>query len=214
MVALPIQRPLPLIHLPRPRPVRSLPPIRPVRPVLVIQFLPYGKAPQRPNFSESKETDTMIPLPYLNISGSHSRSSVCYHLSLCSSLVPPSSFPACYQEAHPKTISPLPASATRANINFSEKNIHGNPAQSIPRPTRKPRPQLPQPPQPQDEITLLLLIPPHLILHPPQKPLLPDNFPLPLLLHILLPNLSRLDISPSPRPVFFLSRINTHRSIL
>ena len=61
---------------------------------------------------------------------------------------------------------------------------------------------------------LLLLMPPDMILHPPQTPLPTDNFPLPLLLHILLPSLSCPDIAPLPRPIFGLSTRNPHRAII
>ena len=147
----------------------------------------------------------MIPLPHLKIPWSPSWSSVRYHLSLCSALVTPSSFSSCSQKVDPKKISPILASSTRGNINFSERNIHGDPNHSIPRPTRQPYPQLPQLPQPPDEIILLLLTPLHLILHPHQTPLSPDNFPLPLLLLLILNYLSWIEISPSPRPIFWPS---------
>ena len=52
-------------------------------------------------------------------------------------------------------------------------------------------PQLPPHP---DYIPHLLMMPPNIFLHPPQPPLLPEIFSLPLLLHILLPSLSQPEI--------------------
>ena len=50
---------------------------------------------------------------------------------------------------------------------------------------------------------LLLLVTPHQIIHPPQTPLKPENLPLTLMLHLLLPSLYRIEISPYPRPIFW-----------
>ena len=66
---------------------------------------------------------------------------------------------------------------------------------------RKTHPQLPQLPQHPDIIPHLLLMPPHLIFHPPQRYLPPEIFSLPLLLHLLLTSLLRIEIAPSPGPI-------------
>ena len=46
-------------------------------------------------------------------------------------------------------------------------------------------------------------LPQLIIFHPPQRPLPPDIFYIPLLLHLLMTYLLRIDISPSPRPIFW-----------
>ena len=57
-------------------------------------------------------------------------------------------------------------------------------------------------------------LPQVLIFHPPQRPLPPDICSLPLLLHLLLPSLLHIEISPSPRPIFGLYNCKSHRAVL
>ena len=57
-------------------------------------------------------------------------------------------------------------------------------------------------------------LPQLLIFHPPHRPLLPDMCSLPLLFHLLITSLLKIEISPSPRPFFGLSNCKSHREIL
>ena len=68
---------------------------------------------------------------------------------------------------------------------------------------RKTHPQLLHLPQNLDFILHLLMIPPHLIFHPPQRPLPPEICSIPLLMNLLLPSLIRIEIAPSQRPIFW-----------
>ena len=205
MVLLLIQHPLPLINPPHPHPIRFVPSDSSGQsgPSLQDNIYHMGKrlkviiSLNKINWYDdpaAKRQDTMKPLliqnvlPYLPFS-------VLFFTLL--------SFPTCSQKVHPKTISTIPASTTRTNINFSKQNMYSNPDQSILIPTWQPHPQLPQLPQTTDNIAFLLLIPPHMIFHPPHTTLPQDNLPLPVLLHLLINCLSRLDISPSLRPIFW-----------
>ena len=46
-------------------------------------------------------------------------------------------------------------------------------------------------------------LPQLLIFHPPHRPLLPDMCSLPLLFHLLITSLLKIEIAPSPRPFFW-----------
>ena len=73
----------------------------------------------------------------------------------------------------------------------SHISSEGNPPK-IPSLIINTHPQLPQLPQNIDFILRLLLIPPHLIFHPPQQPMPPDICSLPLLRNIMLPSLLQI----------------------
>ena len=73
---------------------------------------------------------------------------------------------------------------------------------------------LPQLNQNSGFIPHLFLVPPQLIFHPPKRNLPPEILPFPLILHIMLPSLLRIEISPPLRPIFGLSNWNPRRAIL
>ena len=118
-----------------------------------------------------------------------------------------------YQPAHKNTVSPSEPNTNTDTIQpiQSRWSIQYDPASvlsegnSPTRPSiiRKTHPQLPQLPQHPYIIPYLLLMPPHLIFHPTQQPLPPDIWSLPLMLYLLLPSLLRIDIAPSPTPIFW-----------
>ena len=132
-----------------------------------------------------------------------------------------SNFIPLYQPAHKKSISTSKPKRTNMIQNRlwreHQKSSHNaageyNPPQYIPiypnlleRTTipRKTHPQLPQLPHHPDSFPHLLLILPHLIFDPPQRPLPPGICALPIMLNLLLPYLLQLEISPPPRSMFW-----------
>ena len=186
-------------------PIWSVWSVRTIHPV-AIQFLPfYYPAHKKPiSTSKPERTNTIQPL-HLKIQLAKPNPESWYRFSLFPVLV----LPILSYEGNPNKPPIIQSVPPKDNLSVREQY---NTSKSIPRcpnlterPSllRKTHPQLPQLIQHPDIIPHLLLMPLHLILKPPQPPLTPDIFLLTMLLHLMLPSLYWLEISPPPRPIFW-----------
>ena len=140
------------------RPAHSLWPIRPAQPVLASQFLPYGQAPQRPNFSKRFYDPSATPQDRDKYNEDQP--------DLASATISPFA-PNFYRpcpshlvliKGHPRTISPIPST-------FTDDSPSSDSSPTLYSSTSR-------------------------------------QFPFSILLHIMLPYLYWLEMSPFPRTIF------------
>ena len=227
MAVLPIQRPLISTTSSHPRTTWS---INTAQTALAIQFIKfYQPSPQKPIYPSEKLTWwLMIQTPHIKSQWSNYRSRILIPLLFLTRTCPAQTFH--WSERNKLSIT----LAISSRANFSKRTIF--PAQFISRPNITEAPPYqkyliktqshsPHMPHITDKVPLLMLMPPQMIMKPPQlprpsdksslpppiqmilhlsyTPLTPDNLPLPPLLRLILHSFTNIETVPSPRKIFW-----------